>query len=105
MLKCVEGSNADWVAELPRHEIGDDSFEVHPLDFGFAVNAALPAEAINYEVDGLIRDVRHDGWRPTGLTHGRTPRNRTGNSIKCVTTCSGAHWVRLKPLGVVCDRP
>jgi hypothetical protein len=43
MLKCVEGNNADRVVKLPRHEIGDDSFEVCPFDFGFAVSATQPA--------------------------------------------------------------
>jgi hypothetical protein len=32
MLKGVEGDNPDRVVELPRHQIGDDSFEVCLLD-------------------------------------------------------------------------
>src|ERR1035437_1158264 len=44
MLKCVEGDDADRVVKLPRHEIGNDSFEVCPLDFGFAGKAAPLAE-------------------------------------------------------------
>jgi hypothetical protein len=51
MLKCVEGNNADRVIELPRHEIGDDGFEVCPLDLGFAVNGAQSAKAVDYKID------------------------------------------------------
>jgi hypothetical protein len=40
MLERIEGYNADRIIELPRHEIGDDSFEVCPRDLGFAVNGA-----------------------------------------------------------------
>src|ERR1700736_4987721 len=104
MLKCVEGNNADWVAKLPRHEIGDDSFEVRPLDFGFAVNAALPAEAINYEVDGLIRETaRQSASNWTYAWQNPTQQNRQLNKI-CHNLFRSA-LVRLKPRGVVCDRP
>src|SRR5229473_2874751 len=75
MLRRVEGDNADRVIELPGHEIGDDGFEVCPLDFGFAVNSAHSAEAVYYEVDGLIRAVGHDPWRPAGAPHTRLLRN------------------------------
>src|ERR1019366_8446884 len=73
MLKCIEGDNADRVVKLPRHEIGDDSFEVGAFDFGFAVNAAQLTEAVDYEVNGLIRAVGHDCRRPTRPTPNRTP--------------------------------
>src|ERR1700730_16952347 len=85
MLKRVEGNNADRVVELPRHEIGDDGFEVRPLDLGFAVNGAESAEAVDYEVDGLIRAIGHDPWRPAGARHTHllryTPtfKHETGN--------------------------
>src|ERR1019366_4430802 len=96
MLKRVEGDHADRVVKLARHKIGDDSFEVCPFDFRFSVNAAQSTEAVDHKVDGLIRAIGHDRWRPTGLTHGRTPRNRTGNSIKSATIYSGRHWRVLK---------
>ena len=73
MLQCVEGYNADRVIELPRHEIGDDGFEVCPLDLGFAVHGAQPAEAVYYEVDGLIRAVWRDPWRPVDARHMQLP--------------------------------
>src|ERR1700687_1484374 len=85
MLKCVEGNNAHRVIELARHEIGDDGFEVCPLDFGFAVNDAKPAEAVDHEVGGMIRAVGHYHWRPTGARHTHLLRNtptfkhQTGN--------------------------
>jgi hypothetical protein len=59
MLKRIEGYNTDRVIELPLHEIGDDRFEVGPLDLGFAVNAAQSAKAVYHEVDGLICAVGH----------------------------------------------
>ena len=39
MLKCVEGDNPDRIIELAGQEIGDDGFEIRPLDLGFAVDA------------------------------------------------------------------
>src|SRR5258708_39588593 len=76
--------------------MGDDSFEVCPLDFGCVVNATQAAKAVNYKVYGLIGAIRHDRWRPIGLAHSRTPRNRTGNSINIATICSGTHWLVLE---------
>src|ERR1700692_2210243 len=75
MLKRVEGYNADRGIELPGHEIGDDGFEVCPLNFGFAVNGAQSAEAVYYEVDGLIRAIGHDPRRPAGARHTHLLRN------------------------------
>jgi hypothetical protein len=40
MLKRVESDDADRIVELPRHEIGDDRFEVCLLDVGLAVGGA-----------------------------------------------------------------
>jgi hypothetical protein len=62
--------------ELPVHQIGDDCFEVRLLNFGFAVNAPKLSEAINYKVDGLVRTVGHDIWRPTGAGHTHLLRNK-----------------------------
>src|SRR6266550_1108776 len=81
MFKCVEGNNADRVVELPGQKVGDDSFEVRPLDFRFAVNATQPAKAVDYEVGGLIRAVGHGRWRPVGLTH-NTPQNPEFNKTR-----------------------
>src|SRR5450759_2120415 len=92
MLKCVKCDNADRGVELSHHEIGDDSFEVCPFDFGFSVDTSQQTEAVDYQIDGLIRAVGHDRWHPTRPRHSRTPRNRTGKSIKSATTCSERHW-------------
>src|ERR1700737_5026737 len=75
MLKRIEGYNTDRVVELPRHEIGDDSFEVCPLDLGFAVNGAQSAKAVDYKVNGLVRTVGHDPWRPADARHTHLLRN------------------------------
>jgi hypothetical protein len=58
--------DADRVVELARHQIGDNSFEVCPLDLGFAVNGAQSAKVVDYKINGLISAVGHDPWRPTG---------------------------------------
>jgi hypothetical protein len=60
MRKRVQSDDADRVVELPRHQVGDDSFEICPLDFGFAVDAAEPAKTVHDKVDGLIRAIGHD---------------------------------------------
>jgi hypothetical protein len=60
MLKCVEGDNADGVIELASQKIGDDGFEVCPLELGFAVDGAARAEAVHNEVNGLIGPVGHE---------------------------------------------
>lgn len=57
MLQRVECDDANRVVELPRHEVGYDHFEVYALDLGLAINTPKPCEAINYEVDGLVRAV------------------------------------------------
>ena len=41
MLKRIEGDNADRIVELAGHQVGDNGFEVGPLDLGLAVNGAL----------------------------------------------------------------
>jgi hypothetical protein len=69
MPKRVEGDNANGVIELARQKIGDDGFEVRPLDLGFAVHAAQPTEAVDHEVYGLVGPIGHNRWRPVGLTH------------------------------------
>jgi hypothetical protein len=45
MLKCVEGNQAGWTIKLASQELGDDSFEVHSLYFGFTVDDPACAEA------------------------------------------------------------
>ena len=59
MLKRIEGDNADRVVELTAQKLGNDRFDICALDLGLTVHAARPAEAIDYEVDGLIRAVGH----------------------------------------------
>src|ERR1700730_11524354 len=75
MLKRIESNNTDRVVELPGHEIGDDGFEISPLGLGFAVNGAQSAEAVDHEVDGLIRAIGHDPRRPAGARHTHLLRN------------------------------
>ena len=41
VLKRIEGDDADRVVELAGHQVGDNGFEVGPLDLGLAVNGAL----------------------------------------------------------------
>jgi hypothetical protein len=36
----MESQDANRIVELPLHQIGDDSFQVCPLDFGFAADVA-----------------------------------------------------------------
>ena len=60
MLECVEGDNADWIAELASQKIRDDGFEVRPFDLGFAAGAATRADAVHNEVSGLIGPIRHE---------------------------------------------
>jgi hypothetical protein len=71
MLKRVEGDNADRVVEF-----GNYGFEISPLGFGFAINAAQPAKAVNYEVDSLIRAVA--AWDPE-VPHWNTAYMCLGN--------------------------
>src|SRR5450631_1465293 len=59
MLEGVEGHHAECVIELAGQEIRDDSLEVAPLHFGFAIDAA-PAAAIDHDIGGLIRPVGHN---------------------------------------------
>ena len=76
MLKRIEGDNANGVIELAAQKIGNDGFDVGPLDLGLPINAARSGEAIDYEVDGLIRAVGHGRWRPlTHLSNILTPAN------------------------------
>jgi hypothetical protein len=69
MLKRIEGDNADRVVELSRHQIDNDSFEVGPLDFRLAVDSTQPAEAVDHEVNCLVRAVGYDPWRPADARH------------------------------------
>ena len=48
MLKRIEGDDADRVVELARHKVGDDGFEVGPLDLSLAVNGAKAAKAVDH---------------------------------------------------------
>src|SRR5580658_8628161 len=97
MLKRVEGDDADRNVELPRHQIGDDSFEVGPLNVGLAIGGAKPAEAVDYQIDCLIRAVghdRHDRRGPACSRHTQTPTTPTGivPAQKCVAPPAGRPW-------------
>ena len=59
----------------PVRKIVDDSFNIGSLDFGLAIDAAA-AKAINYQIDRLIRAVRHGARRPPRPGHGNTPTQR-----------------------------
>lgn len=39
VLECVERNHPDWIIELSRTEVANDSFEICALDFGFAIGA------------------------------------------------------------------
>src|ERR1700720_4735495 len=81
MLKRIESDDADRVVELPRHEIGEDGFEVCALDLGFSVNTARRTEAVHHEVDGLIRAEGHDP-RPPALPRHPPPLLKKRNENK-----------------------
>ena len=66
MFKGIEGDDANRVIELPRHQIGDDRFEVCPLYVGFAVCGAKPAKAVDDEIDRLDPRRRALSVRLTG---------------------------------------
>jgi hypothetical protein len=55
--------------------------EVSPIGVGFAIGAAYGSEVIHDDVGGRVVVTRDDRWRPAGITHRNSPRNRTGNSI------------------------
>ena len=42
MFERVEGGDADRIVKLPGEEVGDDGFDVGPLDLDFAAGT-LPA--------------------------------------------------------------
>ena len=53
-LGGVERNDANWVAVLPGHQIGNDAFQIGPLGISLTVGAAQPSEVIKNEIDGLI---------------------------------------------------
>src|ERR1700693_5524427 len=77
MLTRIEGDNAERVVELSRHQIGNDSFEVCPLDFGLAVDGTQSTEAVDHEVNGLVRAVGYDPWIPGSAWHIHLPSQQT----------------------------
>jgi hypothetical protein len=103
MLKSIEGYNADRVIELPRHQIGDDRFEVGPLDFGLAVNAAQLAKAVDYEVDGLICAVPHERQGRACFWHTRQLPTQSVREFKHETgnrSCPKVMLRGLQPAGL-----
>jgi hypothetical protein len=95
MLKHVECYDPDVIVELAGQEIGDDGVEVGSFDLGLAVNAAA-AEAVDHEIDGLIRAIGHDPWHPVGpvMTHA-SQRNRNPAGLNL----SPANWFLLRAEG------
>jgi hypothetical protein len=106
MLKRVEGDNADRVDELSRHQIGDDGFEVGPLNFGLAVNG-VAAKAVDNEEGNLIRPLRHDPWRPACSRHTQLPRNNSPNLSTKQGIVPAKLCVALPPIGdfMMADNP
>jgi NUDIX domain len=83
MLKRVEGHDADRIVELPRYQIGDDRFEICPLNVRLAIGGPKAAKAVNNQVDRLIRAVGHDRRGPARSRHTQTPqRIRTGTQAR-----------------------
>src|SRR5215204_2817948 len=81
MLQRVEGHDANRIIELPGHEIVDDGFEIGALDLGLAVNGPV-FEAVDHEIDRLIRTVRNGTRRPARSGHGNTPTQQVPEKIK-----------------------
>ena len=79
MLQGVECDHPDRVVELSGWEIRNDCFEVGLLDLCFSVNAAAWTEAVNHQVDGLIRPVGNRLWSPAGTWHTRTQLRQEPN--------------------------
>src|SRR5258708_11196610 len=72
----VEGDDPNRIVELAGHQIGDDCFQVGPLDIGLAKREAQPSKIIKDDIEGLTGAVRHyrRGQTPT---HTQTPATRT----------------------------
>jgi hypothetical protein len=80
MLQSIEGYDASRVIKLPRHKVTDDGFEIRSLDLGLAENAA-GVKAINYQINRLIRAIRHGIRRPARSGHRNTPtQQETGDT-------------------------
>src|SRR5665647_117228 len=77
MLEGVEGDNPDRVVELSGDEVGDDGFEVRPLDLDFAATTPPPAKAVDDQVSGLIRPV---GYGPAISRHAQSPTQRNDDA-------------------------
>jgi hypothetical protein len=88
MLKCAECDNADWIIELASQEIGDDGFEVRPLDLGFAVDGATCAKAVHNEVNSLIGPIGHELRGPARSWHKHLQRTGPG----AYTIIGGGRW-------------
>src|SRR5580704_6360957 len=68
MFERVERENADRIAEAPRHQIGDDAFEIASFHRGLPRPPLRPR--FDDQIDGLIGAIRHDRRSPTGPEHG-----------------------------------
>jgi hypothetical protein len=78
----VECDHPDRVVKLAGQEIGDDRFEIRPLDLGLAVYAAT-GKAVDHKIRGLVRPVRYDPRYPVRLTHyANSRRNKNPAGLK-----------------------
>jgi hypothetical protein len=72
MLSGVECDHANRGAVLPRHQIGDDGFEICLLDVGLGKRGAKVSEIIDDKINGLIVIGWHNRRDPISA-HEKTP--------------------------------
>src|SRR3954470_1251176 len=69
MLRGVERDHAKGIVILAGDEIGDDGFEIGSPDLGFTKHAAMTAEIVDHEIDGLVGPVRNHRRHPVRGAH------------------------------------
>jgi hypothetical protein len=57
--------------KLPGHEVGENGFEVRPLDFSVLTKRASMAEAVHDDKDRLVGAIGHHRVWPGGFAHRR----------------------------------
>ena len=72
MFGGVERHDANRVAVLARHQVGDGGFEVGLLDIGLGKRGAEVSEIIDDKINGLIVIGRYDRRGPISA-HEKTP--------------------------------
>src|SRR6266852_1745306 len=87
MLCGVECDHANRVAILARDQIGDDGFEVGPLDIGLGKRGAKASEIIDDKINGLSVAAcgRHDRRGPISA-HENSQRYNVGNQKRPAET-------------------